>query len=479
MKEPAEPQKAESGPQRAQPVPQRSQPAPQYARPEPASERPEPLGARLASGFSRIGWQALETVAVSAIAAGLGYLADPANPLHAGTAFPWPVLGPLLLALRYGVVQGIASVALFYVGWLAGEHAGWIPRAPDQLFFLGTLIATMIAGEFSGVWRARVRRAESISTYLDERLESLVKRYYVLSVSHDRLEQSMLGEPLSLRDALQRLRGALEAERGAGGLPAAKTFLDTLGQLRQVESAGLYAMQAGQPVSVPAATVGNAGTLDPADPMVRHCLDSGLLAHAQTDELRGAKTSRYLVVAPLVTSTRRMLGLLAIERMPFLSLNEESLQVFAVLLGYYADALAADEASREIRLVHPDCPPEFADELARLYRIRMEGAVPSAIVALVLDDVAENEGMFDALRRRQRGLDRIWEVRRAARRVLITLMPLSGAAGVNGYVLRIERWLGEQYSLDFEQAHIEVREAHLSEELAERTLSKLLTSCHV
>jgi hypothetical protein len=81
---------------------------------------------------------------------------------------------------------------------------GWLLSPFPRLYFLGGFILVLLTGEFSGLWMRRVRRAETLSNYLDERLERLTEQYYLLRLSHDRLEQELLTRPLTLRDALER-----------------------------------------------------------------------------------------------------------------------------------------------------------------------------------------------------------------------------------------------------------------------------------
>ncbi|MFX5245279.1 hypothetical protein ABTD35_21060, partial [Acinetobacter baumannii] len=84
----------------------------------------------------------------------------------------------------------------------------------------------MICGEFSSLWRNRVRRAESVQAYLEQRLEYLTHQHYLLRLSHDRLEQDLISRPVSMRDALVSLRGLASASGAAGdALPGASDLL--------------------------------------------------------------------------------------------------------------------------------------------------------------------------------------------------------------------------------------------------------------
>ena len=69
----------------------------------------------------------------------------------------------------------------------------------------------------------------------DQRLEHLVRQYYLLRLSHDRLEQELIGRPMSMRDALSTLQEVGSTTQGPEAL------LRLLAQYCQLETAGLYA----------------------------------------------------------------------------------------------------------------------------------------------------------------------------------------------------------------------------------------------
>ena len=65
---------------------------------------------RLAPGNNRR-WSWVETPLLTALVLGVCYWLHPADPLFL-QGFPWPILAPLLLAVRYGFLQGACSAAL-------------------------------------------------------------------------------------------------------------------------------------------------------------------------------------------------------------------------------------------------------------------------------------------------------------------------------------------------------------------------------
>lgn len=407
----------------------------------------EPLLRRLLARFtptaSGAGATALaETLATPLLALLLAFWLNPLDPFFLRAQFAWVWLGPVLVALRYGPIPGLAASAIVFGAWFVFGELGVALGELPKLYFLGWLITVMICGEFSSLWRNRVRRAESVQAYLEQRLEYLTHQHYLLRLSHDRLEQDLISRPVSMRDALVSLRALASAPGAAGeALPGAQDLLRLVAQYCQIERAALLPVDAnGRPEGTPT-HLGAPFDIDAADPLVGFALERRRLAHVALDDERADGGSRYLVVAPLSDMSGAMRALLVVERMPFFALHEETLQMLNLLLGYYADGLSASELAAPLRARFADCPLDFAFEMARMWRVRVESGVASALVTLEFPAGEEGRELALQIARIQRSLDVVWRVDGDDRPRLLTLMPLAGSAAVEGYLARIDNWL--------------------------------------
>lgn len=193
-----------------------------------------PLG-KLASPSTRTSVLLGEVVILPLLFLLLGLWFAPFNPLWVKAEFPWTWLAPIIIALRYGALAGLGSSAIVLAGWFYFHQGQW--QNFPQLYFLGGLITVMVVGEVASQWRAKTRRAETVQHYLDQRLEHLVRQYYLLRLSHDRLEQELIGRPMSMRDALQKLHTS------AGAADATHRLLQLLSQYCQITDASLHAVK--------------------------------------------------------------------------------------------------------------------------------------------------------------------------------------------------------------------------------------------
>jgi hypothetical protein len=416
----------------------------------------EMLGVRLPRRWERMavfllprvtgGWVWVETALISLAAIGLGWLVDPADPLHVASEFPWPWLAPVLLALRYGLISGLASAVILLVAWFALQPTG-IAATPPKLYFLGGLLLVMVCGEYSGVWRMRLRRMAEVNKHLEDRVEGVTKRLYLLRLSHERLEQDLLSRPTTLRDALADLRRRLIKRAGSGPLPGAEELLQFIAQTCQLELAAIYRELADDPPRYErVAAIGEPPAIERSDALLAYVQERGELAHVQLADIDQTLPTQHLVVAPIRTSAGERLGMLVVTRMPFFALNEDTLQLVAVLLAVYADGIESGSAVLPVLAALPGCPVDFATELAKLQRIEREFGAESHVVALAFGDHPFWADAYQLVMRQRRTPDLLWTPPTESHRsLLINLMPFAGRAAVEGYLLRIEEAIQESF----------------------------------
>jgi hypothetical protein len=425
-------------------------------------------------------WATFEAVLFGLGALTAAFWFTPADPFGLSAQFPWLWLVPAVVAMRYGSIVALVSVGTYFVGWLGLEGLQLIATPFPQAYFLGGLVLALTCGQFADVWNSRQRRLRAVNAYLDERLNTLTKSHFLLRMSHERLEQDLLAKPLTLRETLTRLRGLAMLVHG-DALPGADEFLQLLAQSCQLEVAAVFAMKRdGTYEREPAARLGSAHVLDLADPLLAYGLEQGDLVHVQMAQpgAREFDQSRYVICAPMISASGQRIGLVAVERLPFFALNYDTLQLFTVLLGYFADGVLSGVETRALLARLPACPPDFALDLVRLTRIRTEADIQSALVALVFEDSARGVDMFAQVKRLKRNMDLAWEPRLPGRLVQIALLPLAGTAAVEGYLDRVESSIRGQFGVDFVAGRVVAHIAHLSAAAPQEALADLLARCH-
>ncbi|HEX5676975.1 MAG TPA: PelD GGDEF domain-containing protein [Alcanivorax sp.] len=395
----------------------------------------------------------IEAPVLVVLAVTVGLLVRPDDPLLFTGSLRWTLLIPIVVALRYGSLLGSAAMLTLLLAWFLFRAAGLYPGlAFPEYTYLGGLVIVLVAGEFADMWRVRLQRAESRAAYVEERLISLTQRHVVLRLSHDRLEENLLMRPYTVRDALFRLRDVMTQEDQDPELPAGEDVLNLLAEYCQLQRAALYRCHKGALDPSPVATLGENQPLNQDDALLKFALENHAMSHVQMRDTDTAYTGFYWVCAPVMNSADQLIGLLVVERMPFLSINQENLQLCNVLLKFYADTVRHGPQVNDLCKVWPNMPPEFGGELIALNGLAKERKVDTTLVRLSADRSMQARQIVETLQRGRRNLDSYWWVDRGHADVVL-LMPMTGDSGFESYMRRTEKMLQDDYAFsDLQQA---------------------------
>ena len=363
----------------------------------------------------------------------------PATPFTA-SAYPWLWLIPLLLGLRYGLAPAVLATLVLAVGGIAARLLGISGESAPLIQLAGGALAASSAGQFGSRWRERLKAAHARTDYTEQRLESLTRAFFITRLSHDRLEEALISQPVTLRGALEALRG-LSAETHAGvSAVGANALLQLLAQYCRFETAALHLNRNGRLDDEPIAAVGWRSPLVRSDPLLAYALEHEQGAYHGADQLTELERGGcYRAVCPVSDSAGENLGVLVVRDLPLLALTEENLSSAAAMLQYFADGSWAAAQSAELRRSLPYCPDAFAHELIKLQRLHVRSGVRSTLVALRARTDATETSVLDALHTARRGLDLYWrEPFGPLVPGLLVLLPLAGPATTRGFLDRID-----------------------------------------
>ncbi|WP_150912070.1 PelD GGDEF domain-containing protein [Marinobacter halotolerans] len=390
----------------------------------------------------------LETLLITGFFLAFNIWYRPEDPFYLNGNFPWTALGALLVGLRYGFFMALVSALILIAALGLHLRLGMTAETGfPYVWTIGVLGVSLLAGEFRDYWERQRQRLEASNEYRGSRLEEFTRNYYLLKVSHDRLEQQLAGSSSSLREALRRLYAQID-ESGETGLnrQSAALMLQLLMRYGQLQIAGIYAVTDGRPEAEPLATLGRFRKVNPRDPLLQHALTERKLVSVQTefrkrmDEL----DTDLLAVIPLIDSQDRFIGLCVIEAMPFFSFEARSLRLLAILAGHMAD------------IVHEQTDASAGDtpdwralrrHLARVGRDAETFSLPAAMAGLSLPDDQTGALVADFIQKIRRWLDVIAEHTFQGRRQIVILMPLTDELGLAGYLQRLDDGLREQLGL--------------------------------
>lgn len=390
----------------------------------------------------------LETLLVTALAIGLGVWLTPDDPLQLHGDFPWPLLAPLLISVRYGFVRGLVSASLVVLTFFVLRQLGF-PVYSDiaPSFIVGVLVCTMVVGEMRDLWERRLQRLQMANNYRQYRLDEFTRHHQVLRVSHDRLEQRVAGSDQSLRSSLLGLRERLRALQGRSEPLAAMAdpILAILSQYGSLRVGGLYRVdEQRQVVPNALATMGVMGPLEVQDSLIKLCLERGELVSVRsnlTDNGEQSDFSALQVCVPLIDTEGQILAILAVRQMPFFAFQERTLSLLALLAGHIADLLSSDADSLQL----PDADAHhFAQQLKRSLVDVQQHDLSACLYFFELTE--PNLELLSLFARSQRGLDLQYNVRnQRGHDCLLVLLPLTSADGAEGYLARLTMLVHEHF----------------------------------
>lgn len=419
----------------------------------------------------------LEATVITLAAILLGYLYSPTDPLLIDADFPWLLFAPLLVAVRYGFLPGVFSVGLVLAGvflnyWMLGTS---IPTS----YSVGMLLATFLIGEFRDAWYKKIIALQAENQYRQYRLDDFTRSHRLLKVSHDDLELRIAGSSRSLRSALLLVRRALQNTEAAHkhDLSAiAEHAMQIFNQYGAFTSAGLYFFDAQQRLNLdPLVTLGDMPQLTEDDVLLKGCLRNKYTVSVRDELLmQGMNPSKLQVCVPLIDTEHHMVGVLAIAHIPFFSMTEQTLNLLTLLAGYIADAL-----SHKSQFIHLDDPhaQSFSQHLHRANLNTQKHHLNAALIAFEFND--DNLALRQLLEQSQRGLDlQIELVNNRGHYIVLMLLPLTSAQGLNRYLQRINSIVSQEYSgMSLESFNVSIHRLQLDQAKAESLSQFMYQEC--
>ena len=403
----------------------------------------------------------IETILITIIVPLFGYWLHNDDPFFLNHSFPWLLFAPLLPAMRYGFSYGFTStiilISLITITWrfeiLPIDH---FPTG----YILGSLMLTMLVGEFTDMWLKKLGKQEVINKAQRKRLDEFTRNYQLLKVSHDRLENRLASSTNSLREALVTLK--IKATEIEGQKNALKTvsvdILTMLADYAYVQSANIYQIKSGKLINtMPLATLGMFSLIDSFNPIIRKTIETDQLVSVNNEVYEEdndpMNKTNLLAAAPISDVEGHIWGIVAIHEMPFVAFHQENLQLIAVLCGHIGDLISHAEHRYSYGNTESAI---FLHFLQRTIIDRKNFDVETILLVLTLPGEKDlSEEIESMLLGQMRGLDRAWiQKNTEGRTVVFLLMPLTSIIEFEGYKERISQLFKERVGKDWQSMDI-------------------------
>ncbi len=351
--------------------------------------------------------------------------------------FFWPMLGPVVIALRYGFGRGMMSFILLLVGFSIWQAAHHQPLNFTMPVAVGTALITMLVGEFRDHWHDINERYELNHRYMEQKLKSFTQNYHLLKVSHDQLEQRVAGKQMSLRTGIQLLQQDAIKHQGEVPTRLAERSLQILSDIITLYQAGFYLVQNGEIAPTALASIGNDHQLVMNDPMLQDMLKTkALLSPADLIE---HSDLQYQLAIPLLDINGELQAVILAEKVRFVQLTDANIALVALLSSYIANFIANEMFV-----------PILQPEQRRLFRQYVQGqqqhhsryAIDSCLVVFT-DLTSERRLALTQVTDYRRGADIYWLCQDSAGNPsLCVLLPMTTPREARQFVSRVKTVLG-------------------------------------
>ena len=382
-----------------------------------------------------------EVVIFTALALGLPVLFNAEDPFWTEGGFSWPVLGPLLVSLRYGFSKGFISILCLLVGQLFLLQANILSPQSDFNInaMIGYIIVIMITGEFRDVWE-RTNQQQTIQLeYVSDRLEKFTRQYHLISSSHDRIEQMLAGHTLSLRESLQAVRASIGQLKERRLDSAAQVIINLFIEYGALEKAGLYKVENNNIVEPPLAVIGKMTSPITSDPLILAMFEEKELVSVKSSKVY-LGSSKYHIAIPLIDVNDTIYGAILVEKVQFFALKENTLTLLAVMAGHVGDLLRHEITNP---IMTSEESPYFVRQVKRANKEAKRYKIPAHLLKVkTLNITNESRRFMEYLTEARRGLDiYLYD---DEKQTLLILMPLTDELEKDGFITRINGWSKER-----------------------------------
>lgn len=382
------------------------------------------------------------------------------DPLSLKSPFPWIWFAPVLIALRYGLWPSQLSILLILSSYLYQDQTPLF-NVNFQLFILGGFLVTIVCSLFQNSWSRQVKNSNEISNYLQQRIQTIAYAYKVTLLAYQRLEQSYIVKPVTVRSSLGELREMQANDNNQLTKEIIERFLNILALHCSLEIAGIFPVKNKQINSKPIAAIGRMKSPNKNDFLIQECITNASISYIKAKEMDKGNISDFLIAAPFINQADEIYALLLIEAMPFLSLNNENIETINLFLQYFLEGNTVKNAELILKQ-YPDSSVLFANELQRLMNLQKNTKQDSVMVAFLFLPHPHRDDYLFRLKQEKRGLDSFWETKQGDNKILFLLMPITNRAGIESYKIRVNNLLENEFQIALNQDEIKFKTGHLS-----------------
>ncbi|MEA3523269.1 MAG: PelD GGDEF domain-containing protein [Campylobacterota bacterium] len=366
----------------------------------------------------------VETLSIVAVYLLIGYLVNPDDicMLEGGITFLTIVLA--IITLFHGSANGLLAMAII------GIFMNVSYPLFDYTVFLQELVLVLVFGEFHYYWQRTIDKHTTQAKFTEIKLSELGKAFYMLKISHDQLEKNYVTKPMSLRNSIRLIKENFVTNVSHESYD---DFLTLLQKTLNIEEAYLGTLDKKEKLTIVASTKGS-GSFHYDDIMLEVAIEKAMPIYVSSDEKYNE--SEYLAVIPAI-SDDKIVGMLVIEKMPFMSFNKDSLITLAILVTYLFEELHKLEILKSIGDFFHNYQENFRFEMFRLYDMNQKFNIQSSVLVFQSSDKLITHLLLETIGKNLRSLDVMSYYSDGNKDYIAVLFPFADDSSTVGFVKRI------------------------------------------
>ena len=408
-------------------------------------------------------WKSLETVVITTLMVFVVYKVFPGDPFSIKGPIPWICFVPVFYSLFYGSIYGILSLFILLLFLTIQLPIESLHGSIFREYLAGSVSLTLLAGAFSSYWIARTRHVEQLNQYVREHLDNLSRDYYLLRISHERIEQSYIIKPLSLRDMFYQLKQELIKNDCQINQSTSMTLLELFSQYCSINNAAYCFYDTETNQIKPIAFLGKEFAVKIDDPLIQNTISAKSSSYFAVNKLIKGNKSDYLAIIPQFKSMGEIMGFVIIKDIPFWSLTHDNMEVLTVLSAYFTLQWTTLNKVSPLLKEYPTCSSDFLNEFQSLVSLKKENSVDSAISCLMIPPGSQQQNITYLFEQQKRSLDYLWVHPVHSYNFVFTLMPLTSLSAMFGFRNRVEGLLKREFGLELNKDGLYIRYQQLNQ----------------
>ena len=415
----------------------------------------------------------IEIILLSLMIPLLGLFLSPHDIFFLQAEFPWIILSPLLVSLRYGTMSGVISLFIIAIALLVLIRLNNGDTSQFPLHTIaGMIILSLIAGSIIEAWKQRFNALTQERDYMDMRLKQVDNAYRVLQASHAQLEDKFVSKTLSLRQSLELIQTDLnQYPRNPLSLVAQKT-LDLLAQFEWLEIAAIYAVDPKKGiVEKPLVSQGKMPALMEKDVLLSRCLKSGKPSSISKSTYlqQPHKMQSNLVAAiPIVDANQKIWCILAVRQMQFTEFHQQNINLLGLIGRYTANLLAHMKSCT--KLTHWK---QAFIEIDSGLKIIIQHRLDAHLVAFNLPNTEKQQDYCKFIDLLSAGLNQRWRIEDSSLRLLV-LIPISNPTDNQHYMKALQQQFEQEFKQTFKQSGIKIESTYFNRYDSSKPLADML-----